>query len=117
MSIGFILLLFFRNTGAIADDFQKGLGLAQSGNYKAAAEIWAPLAERGNACAQYELGVMYAEGVGVMEDDSTALKWRNIAAYNGDKSSQAVKISLANEMTNRQIVDAQTLASRFVDSG
>ena len=72
MSIGFILLLFLRNTGAIADDFQKGLGLAQSGNYMAAAEIWSPLAEQGDACAQFELGVLYLLGKGVEKDVSNS---------------------------------------------
>ena len=70
MSIGFILPLILCNAGAIADDFQKGLGLAQSGNYKAAAEIWSPLAEQGDACAQFELGVLYLLGKGVEKDVS-----------------------------------------------
>jgi TPR repeat protein len=49
-------------------DFQKGWDALQSGDYATTLREWTPLAERGNVDAQYNLGVMYANGEGVPPD-------------------------------------------------
>ena len=45
-------------------------------------------AERGDAIAQYNLGVMYAEGRGVPMDDTEAVRWYRLAAEQGDVVAQ-----------------------------
>ena len=45
-------------------------------------------AEQGNASAQFELGLMYANGVGVPQDDAEAVKWYRLAAEQGYASAQ-----------------------------
>jgi len=45
-------------------------------------------AEAGIAVAQYDLGVMYANGLGVPEDDAEAVRWYRLAADQGDASAQ-----------------------------
>ena len=45
-------------------------------------------AERGDAVAQYNLGVMYAEGRGVPLDDREAVRWYRLAAEQGDVVAQ-----------------------------
>ena len=45
-------------------------------------------AERGNAEAQYELGLMYDTGDGVAEDNREAVKWYGLAAEQGDAEAQ-----------------------------
>ena len=40
-------------------------------------------AEAGDAAAQYDLGVMYANGLGVPEDDAEAVRWLRLAADQG----------------------------------
>ena len=45
-------------------------------------------AEQGNAKAQFKLGVMYAGGNGVPEDDVEAVKWYRMAAEQGHARSQ-----------------------------
>jgi len=47
-----------------------------------------PLAEQGNALAQYVLGNMYANGEGVPEDDAEAVRWYRLAAEQGDADAQ-----------------------------
>jgi TPR repeat protein len=42
---------------ATAQDFNKGFEAAQSGDFETALQEWRPLAEQGNASAQYNLGV------------------------------------------------------------
>ena len=46
------------------------------------------LAEEGYSYAQYNLGVMYANGEGVPEDDAEALKWFRLAADQGNARAQ-----------------------------
>jgi TPR repeat protein len=45
-------------------------------------------AERGEAWAQNNLGVMYDNGEGVAEDDAEAVKWYRKAAEQGDAAAQ-----------------------------
>jgi len=45
-------------------------------------------AEQGFANAQYNLGVMYANGEGVPEDDKQAVKWFRLAAEQGNACSR-----------------------------
>lgn len=42
-------------------------------NYAKAANHWMPLAHKGNADAQVELGKLYSKGLGVVQNDKTAL--------------------------------------------
>ena len=64
----------------IAQDFDKGLAAAQSGDFATALKEWRPLAEQGNAGAQHNLGVMYEGGQGVLQDNAEAVKWFRLAA-------------------------------------
>ena len=61
-------------------DLQKGLTAAQSGDNATALHEWTTLAEQGNAYAQFNLGLMYANGQGVPRDDKTVVKWFTLAA-------------------------------------
>ncbi len=47
-------------------------------------------AERGDAFAQYSLGVVYANGEGVPEDDVEAIRWFQAAAEQGDALAQSI---------------------------
>jgi uncharacterized protein len=77
-----------KRTPAFSADLQKGLTAAQSGDFATALSEWKPLAEQGNARAQYNLGVMYTNGNGVPQDHKTALKWYSLAAKQGDADAQ-----------------------------
>ena len=70
-----ILTGLISSAGAVwAQDFNKGLKAAQSGDFATALKEWTLLAEQGNADAQYNLGVMYDKGNGVTQDTAEALK-------------------------------------------
>ncbi|OKQ00421.1 hypothetical protein BLA59_09310, partial [Haemophilus influenzae] len=49
-------------------------------DFKAMLAILQPLAEQGDAIAQFLLGGMYEEGRGVKQDDFDAVKWYRKAA-------------------------------------
>ena len=58
------------------------------GDYAAALRLLRPLADQGNALAQYNLGLMYADGHGVPRDYAEAVKWYRRAADHGDSAAQ-----------------------------
>ena len=70
-------------------------------------------AEQGDANAQYILGLMYANGEGVPEDDVTAYAWLNIAAAQGQSSANEGKEHVAKLMTQSQVAKAQKLAREY----
>ena len=82
------LIFIFFTLNAFAADFQKGYTAYQSGDYTAAIKEWKPLAEQGDANTQYNLGVMYANGQGVAQDDAHAVYWYRKAVEQGDASAQ-----------------------------
>lgn len=60
----------------------------QRGDYRVAAGLFYPLAEKGDARAQYNLGLLYASGLGVTHDYQAALKWHRQAAQQGHFGAQ-----------------------------
>ena len=73
---------------AIAQDYDAGLKAAQAGDFQTALKEWKPLADQGHAYAQYNLGLMYANGYGVPEDDAEAVRWYRLAADQGHAGAQ-----------------------------
>ena len=50
--------------------------------------LWKPLADKGDAAAQFKLGVMYDYGEGVSQDHAEAAKWYQLAAEQGNAAAQ-----------------------------
>jgi len=62
-----VLLILLFGTSACAD-LQKANDAIESGDYTTALKELKPLAEQGQADAQYNLGVMYYNGWGVIQN-------------------------------------------------
>lgn len=84
--IAVVLLLTVQSAGAV--DFWVGSAYYLSGDFTAALREWRPLAEEGDARAQYYLGIMYANGEGVPENDRQAAYWFRKSARQGNSQSQ-----------------------------
>ncbi|MBT4942025.1 MAG: sel1 repeat family protein [Candidatus Magasanikbacteria bacterium] len=67
---------------------QEGFDAYNKGDYKKAYEVWLPLAMIGDASAQYNLGVLHAEGKGVPKDEKESLKWWKLSAEQGISGAQ-----------------------------
>ena len=78
--VSIILLLLVTLHSVLAADFKKGLDAAKKGNFETALKEWRPLAEQGDSYAQYNLGLMYDYGEGVIEDYTLAVYWFRKAA-------------------------------------
>ncbi len=68
--------------------FNAGVAAYKWGAYALALREWRPLAEQGNAKAQYNLGLMYRKGQGVPQDDAEAVGWWHKAAEQGNAGAQ-----------------------------
>ncbi len=77
-------------------------------------------AEQGLAEAQFYLAVMYADGLGVAQSNIGAYKWFFIAKKNGDEEMQTMAQTalnkLSKEISKEEIVKAEALAERCIDS-
>ncbi|GGA10915.1 hypothetical protein T8S45_10725 [Blastomonas marina] len=65
-------------------------------------------ASDGDCDALFELGVIYSTGSnGVRVDLVEAHKWFNLAALGGNDEAKACRADISDEMTAREIADAQ----------
>lgn len=60
-----LLVQFFLQSAAGASPLEDGITAFQAGNYQQAFELWKPLAEAGDAKAQYNIGLMFLNGLGL----------------------------------------------------
>lgn len=75
-----LLLSILNNNAAFSADFQKGVEAFHNEDYAGAIKEWAPLAEKGDARAQYDMGLLYHTGLGVELDYQVAIMWYQRAA-------------------------------------
>src|SRR4051812_39033386 len=68
---------------AIAGPLEDARAAYESGDYGAAMRIFRPMAENGDAVAQYYLGDLYDKGRGVPQDYAEATKWYRRSAEQG----------------------------------
>ncbi len=72
-------------------------------------------AAAGNPQAYYELGVIYSTGsYGMDVDLIEAHKWFNLAAVRGHDESQTCRAEISDEMTAREIAEAQRQARSWM---
>tara|TARA_B100001105_G_C22296480_1_gene401888 strand:+ start:605 stop:901 length:297 start_codon:yes stop_codon:yes gene_type:complete len=72
-------------------------------------------AARGSADACLDLGMAYSCGTGgVAIDFIEAHKWFNLAALGGSEQGQALRAEIAEEMTAREIAEAQRQARAWI---
>jgi TPR repeat protein len=71
-----------------AASYREGIDAFAKGNFAVALDKLKPLAEHGNADAQFNLGLMYREGKGVPQDVKEATAWLSKAAEQGQAEAQ-----------------------------
>lgn len=72
----------------VQDCCRKAYGYYSQQKYFEAAFLFRKSAEEGNANAQYNLAVMYANGIGVKQDETKAFLWYTKAACQGYANAQ-----------------------------
>ncbi|HSM40710.1 MAG TPA: hypothetical protein VK862_08155, partial [Afifellaceae bacterium] len=83
LSVFAVLIALPTTAGRLED----GLEALERGDHAAAFEMFQPLAEQGNAQAQYNLGAMYLLGAGVQPDVVLTFLWWNAATASGHEDA------------------------------
>lgn len=94
-----LLLAFLMNSGvhAFAPDVSAPAAIApaeqayaayQNGDFETARSLWYKAAKEGDTSAQYNLGLIYSEGRGVVRNPEAAISWWRLAAENGHPQAQ-----------------------------
>ena len=94
--------------------------LFRSQDYTEAAKWYRLAAEQGDPQAQYNLGLAYAKGEGLTEDNVSAHMWLNLAAARfpaSDTVNRGVAVAsreaVAGRMSPEEIADAQKRAREW----
>src|SRR3954453_633612 len=74
-------------SGSTPPAFSDALASYDRGDFASAVRLLKPLALRGNASAQYLMGVMNAAGQGMPRDDEEAVRWLVLAGEKGHASA------------------------------
>lgn len=77
------------------------------------------LIEAANGCADalYDLGIAYSTGSsGVDVDLIEAHKWFNLAALNGSEAAMMCRADISDDMTAREIAEAQRQARAWLQA-
>jgi|SRR6056300_494473 TPR repeat protein len=95
-------------------DFQDGVRAYKQEDYRTAFREWRPLAEQGEARAQFNLGIMYAQGKGIGKNYLLSYVWLSLANKNGhNKAKQYIK-SLVKNMSKTQITEAKRIVQERI---
>ena len=73
-----------------ADDYQDGVDAFDKKDFNAAFKKLKPLAEKGHAKSQTNLGILYYNGKGVLKDYKKAVEWLTKAAEQGEVKAQFI---------------------------
>jgi TPR repeat protein len=64
-------------------------------------------ADQGHASAQFNLGVMYANGEGVAENDAEAYFWLSLAAATGTERDRQYRDEIKAQLTPGVVAEVQ----------
>jgi len=97
MMMAFMAAVLWGLAGCASANYQKGMKHYKPDDVAAALRELKPLAEQGNADAQFSLGSLYYQGRGTPQDYSEALRWMRKAAEQGHVFAQTTLGSIYAE--------------------
>jgi hypothetical protein len=105
-----VLILLLLASTAWAGPMDDAAAANARGDYAAELRIVRPLAAKGEAWAQSNLGFMYATGQGVVQDYVCAHMRFSVGAEAGNANAMKNRAVAAKQMTPQKIGEAQKLA-------
>jgi localization factor PodJL len=82
-------------------------------DYGTAAKWFSKAAEHGVADSQYNLGILFARGIGVTRNLADSYKWFALAAVHGDKEAARKRDEIAASMDPSELAAASHAAETF----
>ncbi len=109
--LGFIVGFMMLNASLAWGSFQEGMTAYKNGDFGTALSVWEDEAIRGDVNAQYNLGLVYENGVeGFPKDLPVAYAWYRVAAAQEVEIAQQAVARLEPLMTSGQIEDGNKYA-------
>jgi len=71
------------NESGLDMDLTSGMAAFEAKEFSKAKQFLSPFAQDGHAEAQHRMAIMYQNGLGLVKDDATALKWMRASAEQG----------------------------------
>ena len=104
-----LVALVFLARGPVPADFQTALSAYNAGDFETAYSEWLPLAEKGSAEAQFNIGLMFDRGEGREQDFKSAIEWYVRAAENSFARAQfrLGEIHEAGQGVERDLIQAR----------
>ena len=84
------LILLLGSIAQASAAMEEGVAAYQRGDYATAIGEFKPLAEKGDAVAQFHLGEIHGQGRGVKRDLKEAARWYRLAATQGHTTAQGI---------------------------
>ena len=110
----FVAILLLLALAGCNHNFQRGVEAFQQGNYAAALADLEPVAEAGNPEAQFRLAEMYANGLGVAQNDMVAVQWYERAA---EQDLAAAQLELAElHAAGRGVAASDAMAAKWYEA-
>jgi len=91
--------------------YYQGEGVQQ--DYTKALKWTRKAAEQGEGSAQYNLALLYKRGHGVQKDLTQAYLWFSLSAAQGEKLAELFLLTLAEDMTRKEIAEAEKLVQEW----
>lgn len=116
----FVCFLTTSTSGFSEDLFTLGTRAYEDGLFAEAADHWLAAAESGHGSAQFNLGILYEQGLGLSQDYAQALRLYTLAAKNGvvDAAFSVANILfVGTETTPRDIEKAVYWYLQAADAG
>ena len=112
-----VLVLAVLVAQPVAADFEAGQRAWDAGNVEEAVGQWRSAADAGDRRAMLALGLLYVQGLGVLQDYVEAHKWLNLAASRGEAAALKERDAVAAKMTPEERAEAQKLARAWRSGG
>jgi uncharacterized protein len=109
------ILLMFSTIVGCSSEFNDGMDAFKRKDYKVAFKKWKPLAEEGHDDAQYKIGKLYREGLGVGQDYVKAYKWYYIVAKKGYGGGYKYMKMIRREINPAQVSRAEKMAMEWME--
>ncbi|MBL4907548.1 MAG: hypothetical protein JKX94_08860, partial [Sneathiella sp.] len=109
--VGFVVALALLSAGSALADFQAGLTAYNNKDFATAVTTWKADAVKGDLNAQYNLGILFEQGVdGYPKDLAAAYGWYRLAASQNIDAAEKALIRIKPLMTAGQIEAGNTQA-------
>ncbi len=112
LTIFLLFMVFFFPHSAHAD-YASGKQAYEAGKVQEAFRAWQESAQEGEAQSQYQLGNLYEEGMGTIQNFVLAHVFYNLAASQGQREARDARNALAGKMSKEQLAEAQQLAAQW----